>query len=287
MDEVAKLLGNVDVDVVVVNTARKMDNCSKYGFVIFDEVHEYTSVCNKEVFWNTCRVKYLLGLSATPNTESCLLPYLETHLGKCMEFDIKTDNIPATVRIVKYHGKTPYIEPVLSKLGNVDTMSTIGQIIAEERRLEIVVDEIMKLYRDGRCIFVFAEMRKYLDTIQEALNAVGVTSMVEDSCILRGGATKDDIEIAADCRIILTTYGYSRRGINYSNFTAVVMTTPRKKISMLEQTIGRILRCNGPKDVIRRITFINDVNTVLRGQVKNHVELYESREYPISIVHRC
>ncbi len=302
IDEINKQLGDKtagiynqkkpnSVDIIVVNSARNMDNYDGYGFVIFDEVHEYTSTCNKEVLWKATNSKYLLGLTATPDTGNGLLPFLEAHLGEVYEGNVEDTPIDAVVRIIKYNTSEQYSEPVLSKLNMVNTMGTINRILEDKSRLNVVVQEIMFIYnlRDHKHhIFAFAEMRNYLDAINVALKSLHVESLIEadETSILRGGVTKDMIEEANDSRIILTTYGYSRRGVNYSKFTGIVMTTPRKKISTLEQTIGRVLRVNGPVGVIRRITFINDNCTVLRRQVENHVNLYTKRGYRITWIQK-
>jgi hypothetical protein len=95
--------------------------------------------------------------------------------------------------------------------------------------------------------------------------------------ILRGGITKEDFENTKKCKshIVLTTYGYSRRGISLPDMTALILVSPRRNGST--QIIGRILRRNSDEKIIRQIVDIVDVHTILKSQVNERLKTYREK----------
>jgi superfamily II DNA or RNA helicase len=95
--------------------------------------------------------------------------------------------------------------------------------------------------------------------------------------ILRGGITKEDFENTKKCKshIVLTTYGYSRRGISLPDMTALILVSPRRNGST--QIIGRILRRNSDEKIIRQIVDIVDVYTILKSQVNERLKTYREK----------
>ena len=95
--------------------------------------------------------------------------------------------------------------------------------------------------------------------------------------VLRGGITKQAFNDARDAKahIVLTTYGYSRRGISLPDMTALILVSPRRNGS--RQIIGRILRRNSDEGIIRQIVDIVDVHTVLKSQSSERVKIYKEK----------
>lgn len=95
--------------------------------------------------------------------------------------------------------------------------------------------------------------------------------------VLRGGITKQTFNDAKDAKahIVLTTYGYSRRGISLPDMTALVLVSPRRNGS--RQIIGRILRRNSDELIVRQIVDIVDVHTVLKSQSNDRIRIYKEK----------
>lgn len=141
-------------------------------------------------------------------------------------------------------------------------------------------------------VFVFAEHRLYLPMIREAL----LETMHPDDILtpeldtppeismLRGGVSKTAVGDArmAGSHIVLTTYGFSRRGISLADMTSIVLATPRRNGS--RQILGRILRRGSDESIVRQIVDIVDTRTGLRGQLTDRKKIYIERKYSISKV---
>ena len=280
---------NYDVMIVVINTARNKDNkfFSQFALCIIDEVHECVSKINKEVMWLSSGCRFVLGLSATPeDTTNQLLPWLEGHLGKVKHardlpgYNVLTKNFKVYVEVTKYIGDVDYLTPVLNTGGTVSFVNTLSKIISDPLRVELIINKISKLYDGGNNILVFAEHRKYLDSLYDILIKKYKKEDINlEANVLKGGATPEEVERCKRSRIILTTFCYSRRGIDYSHLNSLVLATPRK--SGIKQILGRILRFRSDERIPRHVVDIWDYATVLKGQLTERKRVYNSRNYPI------
>jgi hypothetical protein len=140
-------------------------------------------------------------------------------------------------------------------------------------------------------VFVFAETRDYLPALREALQRrMGGAEIVAPELeptrvsILRGGVAKTAVGDARRARahIVLTTYGFSRRGISLPDMTAIVEATPRR--NGMRQILGRILRRGSDESIVRQVVDIVDCRTGLKGQAADRRKIYREKGYPISKV---
>ena len=272
------------ITICIINTARnkKSSFFKQFGLVIFDEVHEYTTNKSKNILWYTSGIRFRLGLTATPEyTGFGLLPYLEGHLGSTLyadtipNFAISIKNFNVTVHAIKFYASEPkYATPILSSKGTVSIMETLGRILEDPDRTELVVDIINDLYVKGKNILIFAEFRNYLDCLSVLLGE-------KHNIVLKGGVDYKILCEASTARIILTTYAYSRRGINYDQLDTLVLATPRK--NGLKQIIGRILRYKSDNTIPRIIVDIIDYTSVLKGQFYERQKIYKNRNYQLIV----
>lgn len=140
-------------------------------------------------------------------------------------------------------------------------------------------------------VFVFAEHREYLIELRNAIvQQFNDTENPEDIIIapelsmLRGGVSKKAVGNArkAKSHIVLTTYGFSRRGISLPDMTCIIAATPRR--NGLRQILGRILRRGSDESIVRQIVDIVDVRTGLRSQNVDRRKIYKEKNYPITKV---
>ncbi|MFA7287104.1 MAG: DEAD/DEAH box helicase family protein, partial [Patescibacteria group bacterium] len=147
-------------------------------------------------------------------------------------------------------------------------------------------------------VFVFAEHREYLIAIRDALlarvaaedidapeiDAAPVAVAAPEVSVLRGGVAKADMTRAkrAGAHIVLTTYGFSRRGVSLADMTSIVAATPRRNGS--RQLLGRFLRRGSDESIVRQMVDIVDVRTGLKSQLTERMKEYRVKKYPVSRV---
>ena len=285
-----------DVVVVIINTFRtKMPEFMEhFGLTILDEAHEYCSDVNSQALW-LAQTESVIGLSATPaERPDGLDRYVNLHLGPVVYArdicDISSVNFKARVKVIKYKGDPQYCESVTTAAGTMSAIMTINKVIEDPARLQLVVSEILELRAAGHGVFVFSELREYVSRIQAELIAriqCGIEMQAEGVSVLRGGVAQGAVDDArkAGSHIVLTTYGFSRRGISLPEMTALVLATPRK--NGMCQILGRILRRGSDESIVRQIVDICDVSTGLSGQLSTRKQTYKARGYPITEVLYC
>ena len=143
-------------------------------------------------------------------------------------------------------------------------------------------------------VFVFAEHREYLPLLRaallERLQPADIIAPELDGAapadpekisILRGGVAKTAVGDVrrAGAHIVLTTYGFSRRGISLPDMTCIIEATPRR--NGLRQILGRILRRGSDESIVRQVVDIVDTRTGLRGQAADRRKIYREKGYPI------
>jgi len=291
------LLEDYDIVITVINTLVKKNNdfIKGYGLIIYDEVHEYHSSNYIKLLWLSGQIKYVLGLSATPlERPDGLDQYITYHLGQPIYAkditDITSVKFSGKVKCIQYYGNYEYTKTMVVGNGVICTIGTINNIIQDPNRIQVVINEILRLHNDNHGILVFAEHRDFLDVLKNQLllffdtNTILVEDDEDSISILRGGITKNVLTEAKlkGKHIILTTYGYSRRGISLIEMTAIVLTTPRR--NNLRQIIGRILRRGSDESIVREIVDIVDTGSILKGQFNERKKVYEEKQYPISYV---
>jgi hypothetical protein len=284
-------LDEYDVFIGVINTMREkeIEFFSGIGFMILDEAHEYCSNSNSKILWLS-QQKYVLGLSATPNdSPNGMGELVKLHLGepvfanKIPDFNTDQINFRFHIDIINYFGNPECCETYITPNGTVSAIGTIHNIIQDTFRLNLIIEETHRLFteNDSHGIYIFAEHRDFLPILQEAL----LEKFKEDDIfvpeiILRGGSTHADLTTAKKCRIVLTTFGFSRRGISLVDMNCIILATSRRSGS--KQILGRIMRRGSDEKIIRQVVDIVDCRTCLKNQILDRVSVYKERDYEIT-----
>lgn len=317
---------NSDIVVGVVNTIAKKDEgfFDGYRLVIVDEAHEMHSPTKMDLLWLLQEAEHVLMMSATPEESTHGLDTVVYHFAGAPiyaekdipDFDVSSVNFRGRVREINYHGHPDHCEIALTEAGTINVMGTIGNILSDPHRLDLIVAETRQLYdlhntmspeqllefglgprpEDVSCdefpeggirmhsIFIFAELRSYLTTLKEALlkdfkeDDIEIPEL-EESVILRGGASDEQCTNAKHARIVLTTYGFSRRGVSLTNMSSLIEASPRR--NGWRQILGRVIRRGSDQSIIRMIIDIKDKKSPLGNQSTTRRKAYKLKKYPI------
>lgn len=159
-------------------------------------------------------------------------------------------------------------------------------------------------------IFVFAEHREQLPAIRAALlglfgendlevpelaapaekksgsAVIGTTTAKPGRSVsmLRGGVARNELGCVRDAgaHVVLTTFGYSRRGISLKEMTAMVLASPRR--NGMPQLNGRIRRRGSDQNILRQVVDVVDVRTALKSQSADRTRSYKALNYTVKTV---
>lgn len=265
---------------------------SKIGLTIFDESQMYVSKEFRKAF-KRVHSRFTIGLSATPDIREDKLDRIHTSwLGPIIDAD-ELDNYSPTqdafqskATLIKYHGHDDHVGFKIRDDGMMDYQSIIESIVNDPNRNQLLINEIMKLAKNGYYVFVFSDRRSHLeqlyDTIMnESINNVGSNvclSMPEadKKIILYGGSSDETIQTANDIsNIVFTTYQYSSTGVSIKKMDCLVLTTPRR--SNMKQIINRVFRLGSDQTIERQIIDIIDMKLPIKNQHRERIKAYRER----------
>ncbi|MEM3062251.1 MAG: DEAD/DEAH box helicase family protein [Nitrososphaerota archaeon] len=279
---ITKVNEDADVVIMIINSAINEEingihysqYFKKFGFVIFDEIHNYPTKERSNIFWRT-NFRYALGLTATFKRFDHMENFIHFHLGKT----IKASEIPGyqpdiikwkgMVREIHYYGPPEYTKYISGYMG-VNVFKTINMIENDPYRISLIVKLTEELPSDG--ILIFGENRNFLQKL---------SNLISESALLLGGANDTEQLAARMARVVLTTYSYGMEGVSISHLDSIILATPRK--SKIKQILGRILRRDGDISKIRNIIDIVDMKVRLSHQNKKRRIEYKEKEFDIII----
>ena len=155
------------------------DYFKEFGFVILDESHIYCTDAFKLVY-TRFQSTYMLGLSETPDerTNKCdIISHL--NIGKVLKADeiegYKKDNVKfdATVTIIKYNAPDEYVNTHINDSTNMICVPRIIEdIINDEYRNKLIIDQLLELFHLKLNIFVFSERRSHLEHLHRLFNTM-------------------------------------------------------------------------------------------------------------------
>lgn len=300
-----KMLG--DVMLIIINSAIKneftidgetitaIDFYNKFGFIIYDECHEYSNIDNGSIF-KRAQSTYVLGLSATPDERTDGLDkYVSWELGnilvanKLLNYQQILNTFTATVYQICYYGSPEYTKHLVNKYsGSVSASETINMICEDKKRSELIIECIKKCLEKNLYTFVFADRREYLlqliemIKIKKTVNNSEVDILTSDLDYIRivGGSTENELKNACNtAKVIFTTYKYMGTGKSIIKMNGLVLATPRR--SKMKQYINRIFRLGSDQTIKRYIYDIVDMRIGLKGQFSSRKKHYTENNYEI------
>jgi hypothetical protein len=202
-----------------------------------------------------------------------------------------------TAKIVEYHGPSEYTQPLVSTEGTISAPLMINQFAQDPYRTMVIMREIVRLYNEGHCVFVFVDRRELVTDfvklmkvyLRQMITGVSDTDIIApqidnnlqeeplvaepddttddyEAVAIRGGVDKSTRNAARDTsRVCCLTYQCGSVGLSYPRYTAAVYATPRR--NGFKQILNRIFRLGSKVDVEREAVFIRDYKTSLKDQV--------------------
>jgi superfamily II DNA or RNA helicase len=251
-------------------------------FTIYDEIHMYCSKSFKHTFYKT-QTYYNLGITANQSningSEIIFMKHLNNLTLSSSIVENNAIKFNCNVKIIK--NKTKY-ENILNDNGQLIYSHVISNIIKDNNRNNIIINEIVKIYDEdsNNYIFIFSDRLEHLDILNNLLK-----ELRNDIIVLTGGSENELINIAkTQSRVIFTTYQYSATGTNIPHFCNLILTTPRK--NNMHQSLGRILRTSTDENnkKIRQIIDIADINSICYGSFLARRKYYIENNYKINVI---
>ena len=207
-----------------------------FGLVIFDEAHHAPSeYFSRALPIITC--KKSLALSATPKRSDRMEKILFWYLGSIAYKQPPNENKNVLVKVVNFKTKhKKFKEYKIQHTGDVNRPKTINKLVEIENRNIVILDLLKDIMLEkGRKVLILSDRIDHLKYLKEEIDKL--EEYTSDFYI--GGKRQKDLDAAAECQILLGSYGMASEGLDIPELNTLIMTTPRREV---EQSIGRITR---------------------------------------------
>lgn len=255
-----------DISIGMIQTISRKntitpDMFAKFGLCFIDECHHISSKVFSETLFKT-RVKYVFGLSATPERKDGMDVVIKHHIGEVIFSDKHLGNTKQSPLIKPIYFSSPDLKVIKMYNGKPNYSKMITEISKNSfRNLEII--QILQQLPDTSRALVLSDRLSQLSFLQK--------SFPETSGMFVGKTPVEEKMIAKKKKILFSTYAMASEGFDHPVLNTLVLATPRSDVI---QSVGRIFRKTHETQPL--IVDIVDTFGMFQYQYKKRAEFYKS-----------
>jgi superfamily II DNA or RNA helicase len=265
-----KRAGNGRLDVAMlqslVRKEKVRDLVANYGHVIVDECHHLPAFSFERVL-SEAKARYIVGLTATPQRRDGHHPITEMQLGP-VRFAVDPKS-QAAMRPFAHKLAVRETGFKVSSNTQVSIQELYTALAADERRNQLILDDIIQSLEQGRSPILLTERRDHLDYFAARLEKVARHLVVLQGRMgtkERRGATEQLATIPPhEERLVLATGRYIGEGFDDARLDTLFLALPVSWKGTLIQYTGRLHRLYPGKTEVRIFDYVDrDVPMLLR-----------------------
>lgn len=277
-----------------VQTMSKLDlneyrDC--WDVVIVDECHRAIGSPTKvmqfyKVLSNlSCRYKF--GLTATPKRadglERSMFALLGDVIHEVSRDEVSSTTCPVNVELIRT-GYMPDMDLALSGDGTINYAGLVKDLTGNSERLYNVAVKINQVAEQGATL-VLANRVEYLQRLEGILTKAGRTCICLSGLGNSKAAKQERKEAlrklnAGEIDCVLASYKLAAEGLDCPNLRYVVLATPEKDSSLIQQATGRVGRKAPGKEYGTVIDFV-DAFGMYKSWKKKREAVYKKLGYVI------
>jgi superfamily II DNA or RNA helicase len=278
------------IDVAIIQSLSKKgvvdDIVGDYGHLVVDECH-HVSARSFEIAARQSKARYVIGLSATVIRKDGHHPIIFMNCGPIRyKVDDRKQAIkrPFTHKIVVRN--TPFELPShLETKKPLAIHELYAALIRDEKRNNMIVDDVVKAVRDGRSPLLLTERREHLEKLESLLS-----SKVQNAFVMKGGmgkkqrrALSDKMQALGDEqeRVILATGRYLGEGFDDARLDTLFLTLPVSWKGVLAQYAGRLHRLHELKKEVLIYDYLDANVSVSARMYERRMNGYKAIGYEI------
>ena len=277
------------IDVAIIQSISRKgivdDIVGEYGHLIVDECH-HISARSFEITARQSKAKYITGLSATVIRKDGHHPIIFMNCGPVrykVDDRKQADNRPFSHKVIVR--STDFQIP--AHLINKESLmihELYAALIVDEKRNQMIVEDIVRAVNEGRIPVVLTERREHLEKLSSLLS-----SRVENIFIMKGGMGKKQRKTLADKmkavdteRVILATGRYLGEGFDDSRLDTLFLTLPVSWKGTLSQYAGRLHRLHDMKTEVIIYDYADMNVSMLVKMYRRRISGYKAIGYEIN-----
>lgn len=257
-------LGGI-VDIAVMQSLNRMGevkDCVKdYGMVIIDECHHVSAFSFEKVL-KSANAKYVYGLTATPTRKDGHHPIIFMQCGPIRYRDDakkQAEKRPFEHYIIPRF--TSFRVPLDKEEKDVSINELYAEIVVNEMRNQLIIDDVVKCYENGRNCVVLTERTAHVELLAKELG-----KRIPDVISATGGmGTKETRETLAritntpiDKPLTLVATGrYIGEGFDEPRLDTLFLAMPISWKGTLQQYAGRLHRLFEGKSEVQIYDYVD------------------------------
>ncbi len=278
------------IDVAIIQSLSKKgvvdDIVAEYGHLIVDECH-HVSARSFEIVARQTKARYVTGLSATVTRKDGHHPIIFMHCGP----------IRHTVDHRKQAAARPFDHRVITRNTSFSLPQSIeadksrsiqeiySALIADERRNEMIIRDVLEAIKNGRSPVVLTERREHLEHLAGRLDPI-----IRNVIVMKGGASKKQRKLVAETisqipddaeRLILATGRYLGEGFDDARLDTLFLTLPVSWRGTIAQYAGRLHRLHETKRRVIIYDYVDFHVPVLVKMYERRCQGYKSLGYEL------
>lgn len=287
--------GKVDIGegitFATVQTMAKLDLSQyrdEWGVIIIDEVQHCagspTRVTQFYRVLSNLSARYKFGVTATPHRadglERSIFALVGDIICEVSKEEVKSTTCPVEVQFVD-SGYEPDFDAVLAGDGTINYSALVTDMTENAGRFERVLEIIESAQERGGMI-VLANRVDYLQRLDKRFSGKSI-------CLSGNAGTKKAREVRKDALrmlncgeldCIFASYKLAAEGLDCPNLKYVVLATPEKDSSLIQQATGRVGRKALGKEYGTVIDFVDDFG-MYKSWKKKRESVYKKLGYDI------
>lgn len=245
------------IDIAVMQSLSRREDLAElldgYGQIIVDECH-HLSAFSFELILKQAKVRYIIGLTATPVRRDGHQPIIFMQCGPIRHSATRAENAPTKLEVLPNFLPAPEI-PL-----NAPIQEVFRILVGDMQRNRRIAADVVAAYREGRKVLVLTERTEHLQFLRDALE-----DEVVHCFVLHGRLTKKErvatvAELAALDgalpRVLLATGRLIGEGFDHPPLDTLVLAMPISWKGTLQQYAGRLHREHDGKQNVRILDYV-------------------------------
>ena len=157
------------------------------------------------------------------------------------------------------------------------------ELIHDEKRNQLIIEDILSAYQEGRFILIITERKEHLDILLDRLNGVDQLAVLYGA--MKTKERHKQIErVKSFSReeggaILLATGKLIGEGFDEAKLDTLILTMPISDRSLLIQYVGRLHRLSDGKVEARVVDYCDSLDTRLKKMFTKREKIYRAIGY--------
>ncbi|MDF9408596.1 DEAD/DEAH box helicase family protein [Pelotomaculum isophthalicicum JI] len=275
------------IDIAIMQSLNRMGEVKEYvknyGMIIVDECHHVSAFSFEKILKST-NAKYVYGLTATPTRKDGHHPIIFMQCGSIRYRDDakkQAEKRPFEHYIIPRF--TSLRVPLNKDESDVSIQELYSEIVINEMRNQLIVDDVVKSHEDGRNCIVLTERTAHVKLLAKKIN-----NRIPDVISLTGGmGTKETrekmkriINTPADKQLTLVATGkYIGEGFDEPRLDTLFLAMPISWKGTLQQYAGRLHRLFKNKNEVQIYDYVDIHVRMLEKMYNKRLTGYASIGY--------